>query len=50
MLHPVLKDDVSSFAVIFNEDTPLELRCIFESTFSDDLSCKHEMEDIIGYK
>ena len=40
----VLKDDVSDVAVRFDEDIPLELRWIFDSTTSDELSCKREME------
>ena len=40
LLQFVLKDDVSDVAVMSYEYTPLELREIFDSTTSDDLSCK----------
>ena len=43
VLDLVLKEDISDVAVIFDEDIPLELRLIFNSTTSDDLSCKREM-------
>ena len=42
-----LKDDESYIVVVFDEYRPLELRLIFDSTTSDDLSCKLDMEEII---
>ena len=47
LLHLLLKDDVTYFAVRFDEYIPLELLWISESTTSDELSCKRDMEDII---
>ena len=43
----VLKDEVLDVAVIFDEDITLELRWIFHSKTSDDLSYKRDMEEII---
>ena len=43
----VLKDDVSDVVVIFDEEIHPELRWIFDSTTSDDLSCKCDMEEIV---
>ena len=47
LLQLVLKDDVSYIPVVFDEYTPLELRRIFDSKTSDDLSCKPDMDKII---
>ena len=44
LLQLVLKDDVSYIAVVFDEYRPLEVRWIFDSTTSDDLSCKRDMD------
>ena len=46
-LQLVLKDNVSDVAVIFDDYTPLELLWILYLTTSDDLYCKHDMEEII---
>ena len=43
----MLKDNVSYIAVVFDYYIPLELRLIFDSTTSDELSCKCDMEEII---
>ena len=48
LLQLVLKDDVSYIVVVFDEYIPLELRCIFDSTNSDKLSCKRDTEEIIS--
>ena len=42
----MLKDDEYYIAVVFDEYRPLELRCIFDSTTSDELFCKRNMEEI----
>ena len=42
-----VQDNVSYVAVIFDKDIPLELGLTFDSTTSDDLSCKYDMEEII---
>ena len=42
----MLKDDISDITVIFDYYIPLDLRWIFDSTTSYDLSCKPDMEDI----
>ena len=47
VLQIVLRDDVSDVSDRFDEETTLYVRWIFDSTTSDDLSCKREMEDII---
>ena len=45
-IYIVLKNGVLDVAVIFDEDIPLELHCIFDSTTSDELSCKRDVEEI----
>ena len=47
VLQLVLKDYVSDVAVIFDEDKPLYLRWVFDSTTYDELYCKNDTEEII---
>ena len=47
VLKLVLRDNVSDVAVILDEYIPLDLRGIFDSTTSDDLFCKRDMEEIV---
>ena len=44
MIQLVLKDDLSYFAVRFDDDIPLELRLIFNLTSSDALLCKRDIK------
>ena len=46
VIHPVVKNIVLDVAVIFDDDTPLELLLLFYSTTYDDLSYKRDMEEI----
>ena len=49
LLQLVLTTDISDVSLRFDEDKFLEFCGIFDSTTSDDLSCKRDMEKIIFF-